>query len=58
MCVVLLGGKQCGDEFPKDVYTTEGRELTVTFHSNETLQDSGFELIITAFHTGIAEGCA
>ena len=48
---MLLGGKQCGDEFPKDVYITEGRELTVTFHSNETLQDSGFEVIITPFHT-------
>lgn len=47
-----LSGKQCGYYMSDTVRTTSGANLYLRFHSNSSWQYSGFEMMITEFHTG------
>ena len=46
------GGKFCGNTGPSADYTTTDKSMTVYFQSDGSDQFSGFNMIITAFHTG------
>ena len=47
-----VGGRLCGDDKPEDVYTTSGSDMTLYFKSDDGVQKSGFDLIVTSYHTG------
>ena len=52
LCYFSSGNKICGSTAPVGVYQTSGRYLTVYFHSDGSDQFSGFDMIITSYHTG------
>ena len=47
-----LHGKYCGFSRPPGVYHTSSDSLTLYFRSDSSVQYSGFEMIITRYHTG------
>lgn len=51
-----LSGKQCGFDTPSGSYHSSGNKLTFFFQSDSSFQYSGFEIIITRYHTGSCYG--
>lgn len=46
------GSRLCGNTPPNRVFTTSGRFLTMWFRSDSSQQYSGFDMVITSYHTG------
>lgn len=48
----LAGGRLCGRSTPSGVYKSRGRYITLYFESDSIVQDTGFDMVITAFASG------
>ncbi|KAK6174684.1 hypothetical protein SNE40_017915 [Patella caerulea] len=47
-----LNDRLCGKKLPKEELTSRGNTVTVRFYSDLSMQETGFRLIFSAFHTG------
>ncbi|XP_052802940.1 suppressor of tumorigenicity 14 protein-like [Mya arenaria] len=47
-----LSYRQCGFSISSQVFKTSGNSLTLRFQSDSSFQYSGFDMVITSYHTG------